>query len=243
MTAEPNRHRVALVTGGIGAATCVALAEAGANVVATTTADDPRAEAFAERTGIATMRWSVRDHQACRDGVERVEKEIGPIEILVNNAGIMRDCNFTRMSVDAWRDVIEVNLGGCFNMSQAVFPGMLARGWGRIVNVSAISGQTGIYGEASYAAAKAGVLGLTRALAIEGGRSGITVNAVAPDYTDTDMARSMPAGELQSILVGVPIGRLARPEEIACCIAFLCSDEASFVTGATLSANGGQYMA
>lgn len=237
---------MALVTGGvsgIGAAACRALTDQGATVIATTVPHDPRGTAFQEATGLPVRYWSVCDAAACVDGVAGVEAEFGPIGILVNNAGIVRDSSFAKMSGEAWRDVVETNLGGCFNMCQAVYSQMVTHRWGRIVNVAAIAGQAGLYGQANFAAAKAGILGLTRAIAIEGGRCGITVNAVAPGYTDTDTAEKLPFGELQAILANCPIGRLARPEEIAAAIAFLCSEEASFVTGETLAVNGGGYMA
>lgn len=246
MTKTEKPCRVALVTGGvsgIGAAASIALTEQGATVIATTIPHDARGEAFEDETGIPVRYWSVRDRDACLNGVKRVEREFGPIDILVNDAGVVHDSSFARMTIDAWLEVIDTNLNGCFHMCQAVYPNMVARGWGRIVNVAAMAGQAGLYGQANFAAAKAGILGLTRALAIEAGRSGITVNAVAPGYTDTATAEKLPHSELQAILADTPVGRLARPEEIAACIAFLCSEQASFVTGETLSVNGGAYMA
>lgn len=246
MTTTEKPCRVALVTGGvsgIGAAASVALTEQGATVIATTVPHDPQGRIFEEETGIPVRHWSVRDPEACREGVKRIEAEFGPVDILVNDAGIVHDSAFARMTLDAWHEVVDTNLNGCFHMCHAVYPNMVARGWGRIVNVAAMAGQAGLYGQANFAAAKAGILGLTRALAIEAGRFGITVNAVAPGHTDTATAEKLPQSELQAILANTPIGRLARPDEIAACIAFLCSEQASFVTGETLSVNGGAYMA
>jgi len=246
MASTPNAQRVALVTGGttgIGAAICGAFHQAGYAVAATYTHDDARADAFSKETGIATFRWSVADCQACVDGVDRVTTALGPVDILVNNAGITRDASFGRMQPEQWREVIDVNLIGCFNMAHAVFADMRARKWGRIVNISSINGQAGQFGQTNYSASKAGILGFTKALALEGARDGVTVNAVAPGYTDTDMVRAVPADVLAKIVARIPVGRLARPEEIARCVAFLCAEESGYITGATLSVNGGQYMA
>jgi len=168
--------------------------------------------------------------------------EVGAIDILVNNAGITHDGSLAKLSEAAWSDVIATNLGGCFNMSQAVVAGMRERGWGRIVNISSVNGEAGQFGQTNYAASKAGLLGFTRALALEGARCGVTVNAVAPGYTDTDMVRAVPADILPQIIAKIPVGRLAQPEEIARCVVFLCAEEAGFITGATLDVNGGQYM-
>ncbi|SDA16495.1 acetoacetyl-CoA reductase [Sphingomonas sp. NFR15] len=238
-------RRVALVTGGttgIGAATCQSLAAAGYTVAASFCGNEDRAKDFTSRTGIPAWRWSVSDHDACRAGIDTIEAALGPIEILVNNAGITRDSSLAKMTPDAWRAVIDTNLSGCFNMAHAVFAGMRARKWGRIVNVSSINGETGQFGHTNYAASKAGILGFTRALALEGARDGVTVNAVAPGYTDTDMVKAVPTDVLGGIVARIPVGRLARPEEIARCIAFLVAEESGFITGATLDVNGGQRM-
>lgn len=246
MASTPNAQRVALVTGGttgIGAAICRAFHQAGYAVAATYTHDDARADAFSKETGIATFKWSVADCQACVDGVARVTNALGPVDILVNNAGVTRDASFGRMQPEQWREVIDVNLIGCFNMAHAVFADMRARKWGRIVNISSINGQAGQFGQTNYSASKAGILGFTKALALEGARDGVTVNAVAPGYTDTDMVRAVPTDVLAKIVARIPVGRLARPEEIARCVAFLCAEESGYITGATLSVNGGQYMA
>ncbi|WP_448586548.1 acetoacetyl-CoA reductase [Thermaurantiacus sp.] len=237
--------RTALVTGGtrgIGEAICLALREQGANVVANYVGSEERARAFTERTGIPAYRWNVADHQACLDGVAEVERRHGPIEILVNNAGITRDATLLKMTFEMWREVIEVNLGGCFNMAKAVFAGMRERGWGRIVNIGSINGQAGQIGQVNYAAAKSGIHGFTKALAQEGARYGVTVNAVAPGYIDTDMVAAVPANVLEKIVARIPAGRLGQAHEIARGVAFLCAEDAGFITGATLSINGGQHM-
>lgn len=238
--------RVVLVTGGttgIGAATCEAMATLGYSVAANYCGNESRAAAFSERTGIPNWRWSVGDQAACLKGVAEVEAMLGPIDILVNNAGITRDSSLAKLTAENWRAVIETNLTGCFNMSQAVFTGMRNRKWGRIVNISSVNGESGQYGQANYAASKAGILGFTRSLALEGARSGVTVNAIAPGYTDTDMVRAVPPGILETIVARIPVGRLATPSEIARCIVFLAAEDAGFITGATLDVNGGQYMA
>lgn len=237
--------RVALVTGGttgIGAATCDALLAQGATVAATYCGNAERAAAFTARTGIKAYPFSVADHGACERAVTLIAAELGPIDILVNNAGITRDASLAKLATDAWAAVIDTNLTGCFNMCQTVFAGMRERHWGRIVNISSVNGEAGQFGQTNYAASKAGILGFTRALALEGARAGVTVNAVAPGYTDTDMVRAVPADVLPSIIARIPIGRLAQPNEIARCVAFLCAAEAGFITGATLDVNGGQYM-
>jgi acetoacetyl-CoA reductase len=237
--------RVAIVTGGtrgIGEAISLALKEMGITVAANYGGDDAKAKAFSEKTGIAVYRWDVGDHQASIDGCARIEAELGPIDIVVNNAGITRDGVLARMTFDDWNDVMRVNLGGCFNMAKATFPGMVARGWGRIVNIGSINGQAGQYGQVNYAAAKSGIHGFTKALAQEGAKKGVTVNAIAPGYIDTDMVAAVPADVLAKIVAKIPVGRLGQAHEIARGVAFLVSEDGGFVTGSTLSLNGGQHM-
>ncbi|KQT31267.1 acetoacetyl-CoA reductase [Sphingomonas sp. Leaf412] len=237
--------RVAIVTGGtrgIGEAISVALKEAGMTVAANYAGNDERARAFTERTGIAAFKWDVSDHQACLDGVAQVAEEVGPVDVLVNNAGITRDGTILKMTYEMWKEVMDTNLGGCFNMAKAVFPGMRERKWGRIVNIGSINGQAGQYGQVNYAAAKSGIHGFTKALAQEGARAGVTVNAIAPGYIDTDMVAAVPADVLEKIVAKIPVGRLGQAHEIARGVAFLCSDDGGFVTGSTLSINGGQHM-
>ena len=238
--------KVALVTGGsrgIGAAISKALAAQGRTVVATYGGNDEAAKAFADETGIRTYKWSVADYDACKEGIAQVEEEVGAIEILVNNAGITRDAPFHKITPEQWREVIDTNLGGVFNMTHPVWPGMRERKWGRIVTISSINGQKGQFAQANYAASKAGDLGLTKSLAQEGARYGITVNAVCPGYIATDMVMAVPEKVREAIVAQIPVGRLGEAEEIGRCVAFLASDEAGFVTGSTLSANGGQYLA
>ncbi|HEY1605417.1 MAG TPA: acetoacetyl-CoA reductase [Allosphingosinicella sp.] len=237
--------RVAVVTGGtrgIGEAISVALRDAGAIVAANYAGNEEKARAFTERTGIKAYQWDVSDFDACILGCRRVEEELGPIDILVNNAGITRDGTMKRMTRQAWDDVIDVNLGGCFNMAKAVFEGMQGRKFGRIVNIGSINGQAGQYGQVNYAAAKSGIHGFTKALAQEGARGGVTVNAIAPGYIDTEMVAAVPEDVLAKIVARIPVGRLGRADEIARGVLFLCSDDAGFVTGSTLSINGGQHM-
>jgi acetoacetyl-CoA reductase len=237
--------RVAIVTGGtrgIGEAISLALQETGITVAANYGGDDAKAKAFSEKTGIAVYRWDVGDHQACIDGCAKVEAELGPVDIVVNNAGITRDGTLARMTFDDWNDVMRVNLGGCFNMAKATFPGMVARGWGRIVNIGSINGQAGQYGQVNYAAAKSGIHGFTKALAQEGAKKGVTVNAIAPGYIDTDMVAAVPADVLAKIVAKIPVGRLGQAHEIARGVSFLVSEDGGFVTGSTLSLNGGQHM-
>ena len=237
--------RIAIVTGGtrgIGEAISLALKDAGMTVAANYAGNEERARAFTERTGIQSFRWDVSDHQACLDGVAEVAGALGPVDVVVNNAGITRDGTLLKMSYEAWKEVIDTNLGGCFNMAKATFPGMKERGWGRIVNIGSINGQAGQYGQVNYAAAKSGIHGFTKALAQEGARFGITVNAIAPGYIDTDMVAAVPADVLAKIVAKVPVGRLGQASEIARGVAFLCGEEAGFVTGSTLSINGGQHM-
>lgn len=238
--------RLALVTGGsrgIGAAISTTLADAGYAVVATHAGNNVKAAAFHRETGIPVYGWDVGDFDACRGGVAQVVGTYGPIDILVNNAGITRDTTLHKMTQQQWREVIDTNLGGCFNMCHAVIDSMRTRGFGRIVNIGSINGLAGQFGQTNYAAAKAGIVGFTKALALEGAGKGITVNVVAPGYTATDMVAAVPPEILEKIIAKIPVGRLGQAAEIAAAVRFLVSDEAGFVTGATLSINGGQYMA
>ena len=237
--------RVAVVTGGtrgIGEAISMALRDSGVTVAANYAGNEEKAREFTDRTGIKSYKWDVSDLDACLAGVQQVESELGPVEILVNNAGITRDGTMKRMDRRAWDEVIDVNLGGCFNMAKAVWDGMNARKYGRVVNIGSINGQAGQYGQVNYAAAKSGIHGFTKALAQEGARAGITVNAIAPGYIDTDMVAAVPEDVLAKIVARIPVGRLGRAEEIARGVTFLCSEDAGFVTGSTLSINGGQHM-
>ena len=237
--------RVAIVTGGtrgIGEAISLALKDMGMTVVANYAGNDQRAQEFTERTGIKTVKFDVGDYDAAQAGVKQVEETVGPVDVLVNNAGITRDGTLLKMDKAAWNEVIDTNLGGCFTMAKAVFPGMKERGWGRIVNIGSINGQAGQYGQVNYAAAKSGIHGFTKALAQEGARFGITVNAIAPGYIDTDMVAAVPADVLAKIVAKVPVGRLGQANEIARGVAFLVDEDAGFVTGSTLSINGGQHM-
>jgi acetoacetyl-CoA reductase len=237
--------RVAIVTGGtrgIGEAISIALKERGITVAANYMGNDERAKAFTDRTGIKAYKWDVSNFESCQQGVRQVESELGPIDVLVNNAGITRDATMRKMDHAKWQDVIDTNLGGCFNMAKAVFEGMSGRGYGRIVNIGSINGQAGQYGQVNYAAAKSGIHGFTKALAQEGARVGVTVNAVAPGYIDTDMVAAVPDEVLQKIVARIPVGRLGRADEIARGVAFLCDENAGFITGSTLSINGGQHM-
>ena len=237
--------RTAIVTGGsrgIGKAISLALKQMGFTVVANYAGNVESAKAFTEETGIPAWRWDVGDHQACLDGCAQVAAQHGPIDVLVNNAGITRDSVLHKMSFDDWNEVMRINLGGCFNMAKACFPGMRERGWGRIVNIGSINGQAGQYGQVNYAAAKSGIHGFTKALAQEGAKSGVTVNAIAPGYVDTDMVAAVPAPVLEKIVAKIPVGRLGQADEIARGVAFLCSENAGFITGSTMSINGGQHM-
>ncbi len=237
--------RTALVTGGtrgIGAAISKALKAAGHEVAANYAGNDAAAEAFSAETGIPAYKWSVADPDACIEGIARVEADLGPIDILVNNAGITRDGMFHKMTRAQWREVIDTNLNGLFNMTHPIWPGMRERRFGRVINISSINGQKGQMGQVNYSAAKAGDLGFTRALAQEGARFGITVNAVCPGYIATEMVLAVPEKAREAIIAQIPVGRLGEAEEIARCVAFLAADEAGFITGSTLTANGGQYM-
>jgi acetoacetyl-CoA reductase len=238
--------RVALVTGGsrgIGAAISKALKDAGHTVAATYGGNDEAAKAFTDETGIKTYKWSVADYDACANGIAQVESDLGPVEILVNNAGITRDAMFHKMTPQQWREVIDTNLTGVFNMTHPVWPGMRDRKFGRIITISSVNGQKGQAGQSNYSASKAGDIGLTRALAQEGARAGITVNVVAPGYIGTDMVRAIDEKVLnERIIPQIPVGRLGEPEEIARCVVFLASDDAGFITGSTISANGGQFF-
>ncbi|MGR3542131.1 MAG: acetoacetyl-CoA reductase [Hasllibacter sp.] len=237
--------RTALVTGGsrgIGAAISKALKDQGAQVAATYAGNDERAKAFSDETGIKTYKWDVADYDACKAGIAQVEGDLGPVDILVNNAGITRDAPFHRMTPEQWHEVIDTNLTGVFNMTHNVWAGMRERKFGRIVTISSINGQKGQFAQANYAATKAGDIGFSKALAQEGARANITVNVVAPGYINTDMMSTIPDKVMEGIVGAIPVGRLGEAEEIARCVAFLTSDDAGFVTGSTISANGGQYM-
>ena len=237
--------RVAIVTGGtrgIGRAICEKLQDAGFTVIANYAGNDAAAEQLKADTGIQSYQWDVGDHEACLDGCARVAAEVGPIDVVVNNAGITRDGTLHKMSYDDWHEVMRINLGGCFNMAKACFPGMRERGWGRIVNIGSINGQAGQYGQVNYAAAKSGIHGFTKALAQEGAKFGVTVNAIAPGYIDTDMVAAVPEPVLEKIVAKIPVGRLGQANEIARGVAFLCSENAGFLTGSTMSINGGQHM-
>ena len=239
--------RVALISGGtsgIGAAIARAFKAAGYKVAVNYVFTEDRAEAFRQETGILALQWDVRDYDACVEGIAKVEQALGPVDVLVNNAGITRDAMFHKMSPQQWREVIDTNLNGFFNMTHPVWPGMRERGFGRIVNISSINGQKGQAGQANYSAAKAGDIGFTKALAQEGASRNITVNAICPGYIGTEMVRAIPEAVLnERILPQIPVGRLGEPEEIARCVLFLASEEAGFITGSTLTANGGQYFA
>jgi len=237
--------RVAVVTGGtrgIGEAISIALKNGGYTVAANYAGNEERARTFTERTGISAYKWDVSDFDACVAGVKRIEAELGPVDVIVNNAGITRDGTMKKMNRTAWDDVIDTNLGGCFNMCKAAWDGMNQRKFGRIVNIGSINGQAGQYGQVNYAAAKSGIHGFTKALALEGARAGITVNAVAPGYIDTDMVAAVPADVLAKIVARIPVGRLGKADEIARAVLFLVADEGGFITGSTMSINGGQHM-
>jgi acetoacetyl-CoA reductase len=239
--------RVALVTGGtrgIGAAISKALKDAGYTVAANYGGNDEAAQKFKAETGINVYKWDVSSFEACDAGVKQVEADLGPIDVLVNNAGITRDAMCHRMTPDQWNAVINTNLGSLFNMTRQVIGGMRDRKFGRVVNISSINGQKGQMGQVNYSASKAGEIGFTKALAQEGARAGITVNAICPGYIATDMVKAMSQEVLQkNVLPQIPIGRLGEPEEVARCVVFLASDDAGLITGSTLTANGGQYFA
>jgi acetoacetyl-CoA reductase len=237
--------RTALVTGGtrgIGEAISTTLRDAGYGVAANYGGNDEAARAFTERTGIPAYKFDVGDFEAVKEGIARISAEIGPVDILVNNAGITRDGTMHKMTFEQWDKVIQTNLTSCFNTCRAVIEGMRERGFGRIVNIGSINGQAGQYGQVNYAAAKSGIHGFTKALAQEGAAKGITVNAVAPGYVDTEMVRAVPPQVLEKIIARIPVGRLGKPEDIARTVLFLVADEAGFITGSTLSVNGGQHM-
>ncbi len=238
--------RVAVVTGGtrgIGEAISVALKKAGYKVAANYMGNDERAKGFAEKTGIAVYKWDVADFDAvCAARRSKVAAELGPVDIIVNNAGITRDATMKKMGRAGWDEVVDTNLGGCFNMCKAAWDGMLERGFGRVVNIGSINGQAGQYGQVNYAAAKSGIHGFTKALSQEGAPKGITVNAIAPGYIDTDMVAAVPPNVLEKIVAKIPVGRLGKADEIARGVLFLVADEAGFVTGSTMSINGGQHM-
>ena len=237
--------RVALVTGGtrgIGEGISKALTDMGYTVAANYAGNDEKAQAFKDRTGTAVYKFDVGDHEAVLEGCKQIEDDLGPIDIVVNNAGITRDGVLHKMSFEDWNEVMRINLGGCFNTSKATFPGMRERKWGRIVNIGSVNGQSGQYGQVNYAAAKSGIHGFTKALAQEGAKYGVTVNAIAPGYIDTDMVAAVPQPVLEKIIQGIPVGRLGNAGEIARGVAFFCSEDANFVTGSTMSINGGQHM-
>ena len=238
--------RTALITGGvsgIGAATAKLLKSSGYTVVTNYFGNDAEAANFHRDTGIPIRNWNVADFDATQTNIAAIVKEFGPIDILINDAGITRDSTLHKMTAEQWRSVIDVDLGGCFNTCRAVIESMRERRFGRIVNISSVNGLSGQFGQTNYSAAKAGIIGFSKALALEGASRGITVNAIAPGYTDTGMVQAVPAKVLEGIVAAVPIGRLAHPEEIARGILFLVAEDAGFITGATLSINGGKYLA
>jgi len=238
--------RVALVTGGtrgIGAAIAKGLKSAGFNVAANYGGNDDAAQKFKAETGIPVFKWDVSSFEACADGIKKVEAEVGPVDVLVNNAGITRDATLHRMKPEQWTAVINTNLNSLFNMCRPVIEGMRTRKFGRIINISSINGQKGQLGQTNYSAAKAGELGFTKALALESARSGITVNAICPGYIATEMVKAVPQDVMEkNILPHIPLGRLGEPEEVARCVVFLASDDSGLITGSTLTANGGQLM-
>jgi len=237
--------RVAVVTGGtrgIGEAISVALKKNGYKVAANYGGNDAAAQAFSQKYGIPSYKFDVGDFKQCQDAIKKITAELGPVDIVVNNAGITRDGTLHKMTPEMWNQVMATNLGSCFNLSRCVIDGMRERGFGRIVNIGSINGQAGQYGQVNYAAAKSGIHGFTKALAQEGAAKNITVNAIAPGYIDTDMVRAVPPQVLEKIVAKIPVGRLGRAEEIARGVLFLVADDAGFITGSTLSINGGQHM-
>jgi acetoacetyl-CoA reductase len=238
--------RVALVTGGtrgIGKAISARLKADGFKVAASYAGNTEAADATAKELGISVYKWDVGDAQACKDGIAKVEADLGPVDVLVNNAGITKDGFFHKMSAEQWEDVIRVDLSSLFYMTRPVWEGMRSRGFGRVINISSINGQKGQAGQVNYSAAKAGMIGFTKALAQEGAMKGVTVNAIAPGYIDTDMVAAVPEEVLKKIIATIPVGRLGKAEEIAHAVSFLASDQAGFMTGATLTMNGAQYIA
>tara|TARA_R110000868_G_scaffold47227_2_gene155178 strand:- start:110 stop:841 length:732 start_codon:yes stop_codon:yes gene_type:complete len=238
-------ERVAIVTGGtrgIGREISISLKKAGYKVAANYSGNDDAAADFTKETGIPNYKFDVSDFAACQSGVAKITEDLGPVDVLVNNAGITRDGTLHKMTHEQWQQVIDVNLGGCFNMSRAVIENMRKRSFGRIVNVGSVNGQAGQYGQVNYAAAKSGIHGFTKAMAQEGAGKGITVNAIAPGYVDTDMVRAVPPNVLEKIISNIPMGRLGRAGDIARGVMFLIADDADFITGSTLSINGGQHM-
>jgi len=239
--------RVALVTGGtrgIGAAISKGLKAAGYRVAACYAGNDAAATKFKEETGIPVYKWDVSSYEQCSEGIKKVEADVGPIDVLVNNAGITKDTPFHRMSLEQWNAVINTNLGSLFNMTRPVIEGMRARKFGRVINISSINGQKGQFGQVNYSASKAGDIGFTKALALENARNGITVNAICPGYINTEMVQAVPKDVLEkSVLPQIPVNRLGEPEEIARAVIFLASDDAGFCTGSTMTVNGGQYHA
>ncbi len=238
--------KVAIVTGGtrgIGHAISVELKAAGYTVAANYGGNDTAAEAFSKETGIKTYKWDVGDYDACVAGIAKVEADLGPVDVVVNNAGITRDATLHKMTPQQWREVMRVDLDSMFNMCQPLIEGMRERGYGRIINISSINGQKGQMGQTNYSAAKAGVIGFTKALAQEVAKKGITVNVIAPGYVDTEMVAAVPPKVLESIIATIPVGRLGKAEEIAHCVVFLADEKAAFITGATFTANGAQYIA
>jgi acetoacetyl-CoA reductase len=237
--------RVAVVTGGtrgIGAAIAVGLKKAGYKVAVNYGGNDEAAKKFTAESGIPAYKFDVADFKACQEGVKKIVADLGPVDVLVNNAGITRDGTMHRMTFEQWNEVIQTNIGSCFNMCRAVIDSMRDRNFGRIVNIGSINGQAGQYGQVNYAAAKSGIHGFTKALAQEGAAKGITVNAIAPGYIDTDMVRAVPPNVLEKIVAKIPVGRLGKADEIARGVLFLVADEGGFITGSTLSINGGQHM-
>ncbi|TXH35776.1 MAG: acetoacetyl-CoA reductase [Rhodospirillaceae bacterium] len=237
--------RVAVVTGGtrgIGAAISTALKAAGYKVAANYCGNDDAAKAFQKETGIPVYKFDVGDLAQCQESLAKIAQDLGPVEIIVNNAGITRDATMHRMATEQWDDVLRTNLTSCFNMCRSVIEGMRERGFGRIVNVGSINGQAGQFGQVNYSAAKAGIHGFTKAMAQEGAAKNITVNSICPGYIDTEMVRAVPEAVLEKIIAKIPVGRLGKPEEIARAVVFLVADDAGFITGSTLSINGGQHM-